>query len=108
MSQQNAPTINALIIVSLIINTLLSYYFLDEFAATRQNSESFIQIMRIILGGFIITSVVGIVLMQTSSFRLGSILAIIGFALFIPIGIIGVFGVRKITDERARIEAGIV
>ena len=108
MSQQRVPTINALIVASLIINTLLSYYFLAEFSAMRPYSESFVQVMRIILGGFIVTSVVGIVLMQTSSFKLGSILAFIGFAVFVPIGFIGVFGVRKILDERARIEAGII
>ena len=45
--------------------------------------------------------------MQVGYFSVGKILALIGFIGYIPIGLIGAMGVRKIADARSRAEAGV-
>lgn len=53
----------------------------------------------LVMGLFVALSVVGLIVIATGNKRLGAILAMIGCVIFVPIGLIGVFGGRKILDE---------
>jgi hypothetical protein len=102
MNSQVTP-INGLIIVSLIINIVLTIIVMND---TSRGVE-FSQTLAMIMFGFIGLSILGVVIMYTNAFKLGMILAFIGFGVFVPIGLIGVFGVRKVKDARDREAAGI-
>jgi len=99
----SVSNINALIIISVIVNSLvtLSLLFNPDFTG------QFLLISVMTTGSFVLLSLVGVFLMSTEKHELGSILAMIGFAIFVPVGLIGVIGVRKISDARARSEAGV-
>jgi len=100
---EKISTINGFMISSIIINTLVALSLL----ANPDYSDELIQTMTIVMGGFVLLSLIGMVLMSTNNYKLGSILAMIGFAIFVPIGLIGIIGVRKVSDARTRSEAGI-
>jgi hypothetical protein len=52
-----------------------------------------------IMFGFVALSIAGIVLVAAGSRRTGAIVAMIGSVVFVPIGIIGAIGARKILDQ---------
>jgi hypothetical protein len=52
-----------------------------------------------IMAAFVGLSIVGAILIATGNRKIGAILAIIGCVPFVPIGLVGAFGARKVLDE---------
>ncbi len=82
--------INSLTIVGIVLNTLILVY---TFLSPRYNVLTPITAIALLI------CIVGLVLMVKDKVKLGSILFYIGSVIFIPIGIIGILGVRKTVSE---------
>ncbi len=54
------------------------------------------------MGLFVLISMIGLLICFTSSGKTGPILVAVGSVLFVPLGLIAVFGVRKVLDEIQR------
>lgn len=98
--QASKPT-NSLVILGLVINILICVIFVSYAEA----DKDFLMGAVSVLGAFIALSILGVALMHTDQFKLGSVLALIGFAAFVPAGLIGVMGVKRARDARIRAEA---
>ena len=85
---------NGLIVVSVVINGLL--------ALVLGASGEYPQGLSIAMGISVLVSVGGAVLIATGARKPGAILVMIGCALFVPIGLIGVIGGRRVLDELKR------
>ncbi len=100
---QNAK-LNGMIIASIVINGLVSLLFLigqtDEYAGMGGVILGFFGLMM----AFWACSLAGAVLIQTGNPKTGAVLVMIGCALFVPIGLIGVFGAKKVREELKRRE----
>ncbi|MCP3927414.1 MAG: hypothetical protein GY714_33060 [Desulfobacterales bacterium] len=79
--------------LSLGINGLITLMYLDELG----------EFGIIMVGYWLFSLITSIAYSQTKNKVLG-VLAFIGFAGYIPIGLIGVFGIRKMMDEEKRNE----
>jgi hypothetical protein len=84
-----------LIFVSIAINGFVS---LSMFSG--EYPEAFGWIMSC----FVALSLVGVVLMSGENKRLGAKLVMVGCVIFVPIGLIGVFGARQVLDALNREE----
>ena len=95
---QNAK-LNGMIIASIVINGLASLLFLigqtDEYAGLEGVILGFFGLMM----AFWACSLVGAVLIKAGNPKTGAVLVMIGCALFVPIGLIGVFGAKKVREE---------
>ncbi len=87
---------NGLIIASVVINGILTVIT----AANPEMPGAFTAIM----GLFVALSVIGAIMISSGSKKGGAIMVIVGCIFFIPIGLIGVFGARKVLDELKRAE----
>ncbi len=92
------PVFNGLVVTSLFINTLVSVLAGLDPAGPGM-------VLAIVMGSFVALSLVGLLLLQSGNLKAGNILAFIGFALFVPIGIIGVMGVARHVGYVRRLEA---
>ncbi len=92
------PVFNGLVVASLLINTLLSVLI-------GLNPEDPSPTFAMIMGSFVALSLVGLLLLQSGKLKAGNVLAFIGFALFVPIGIIGMMGVARYVGFVRRLEA---
>lgn len=81
-----------LMVLSLIINCLLSVYFMAELGDAFGVA---------IFGVWLFNLITSIIYLSTRNRFLGT-LSLIGFALYIPIGLIGVYGVKGIIDDQNR------
>lgn len=59
-------------------------------------SDSFALILGTIMGAFWVASLVGLFVASAGKRKLGGILIIVGSVVFVPIGLIGMFGGRKV------------
>ena len=82
--------INTLTILGLIINSLITIFI---YASGEYKGLDIIMIIALLL------SYVGIIIMQFNNAKVGSIIFSIGSFVFIPIGVIGIIGVRKIVEK---------
>lgn len=96
------PKINALVIAGLIINVLVAL----SFSINPDLGDIAKPVMLFMLVSWAV-SVIGAVMVATTGKKAGAILIIIGCVLFVPIGLIGVFGAKKILEEINRIEADV-
>jgi len=86
--------VNGLIIASIIVNAVLSIIGGLGF----ENPGIFIGIF----GIFLLLSVLGAIIISTGSPKAGAILVIVGCAFFVPIGLLGVFGARRVLERVKR------
>ena len=61
-------------------------------------------VLGVIMSLFWVLSVFGVILLLGGARRKGAILVLIGCVPFVPIGLIGAMGARKILDELVRLE----
>ena len=79
---------NGMILLSIFINTLLSFYVFYE-----------LPILGYVLFGFNALGMIGqLILFASDQVKLGAYLIIVSCAIHVPIGMIGVIGARKILD----------
>ncbi|MCW7540460.1 hypothetical protein OOT46_21775 [Aquabacterium sp. A7-Y] len=78
-------------IVSVIINLMVSASFL----ARNDISDSFRGGLMVVLLGFLLLSLIGTLGYAATRMKLFAVMAFIGFGVFVPVGLIGVFGVQK-------------
>lgn len=100
--EEKKTGVNGLILVSLVINFLVALSVLGRGAG-----EEFLMIFFLVMLAFWILSVVGTIMIAGGGRKKGAWLVIIGCAVYVPIGLIGVFGARKILDQLKREEAGL-
>lgn len=91
---QSDIKINGLMIASPIINLFL--------CAILGISGEYPGVLVIIMSLFALLSLMGLVVCHQTQGEHGSIMVTIGCALFVPIGLIGIFGVKKYKDEISR------
>ncbi len=82
--------INSLTVIGLIINSLITFFI---YASGEYRGLYIILIIALLL------CYIGVIIMQFNNAKIGSIIFSIGSFLFIPIGIIGIIGVRKIVEK---------
>ena len=82
-------------IASIFINLILSIILIVQ----AEGAPGFQIIIGAILFLFILISVVGTTAYKLKQKRIFGILAIIGFAVFIPAGFIGALSIRKVMDD---------
>lgn len=82
--------INALTVLGLIINSLITIFI---YTSGEYKGLDIIMITALLL------SCIGIIIMKFYNVKIGSIIFSIGSFVFIPIGIIGIIGVRKIVEK---------
>jgi len=82
--------------LSLIINFLVSFSVLGE-----DESSIAFGLFVIFASGWVV-SLVGVVCYQNNQARWAYITAAIGFAVFIPIGLLGLFGLQQDRSEREK------
>ena len=87
---------NGLAIAGVIVNCIM------VLVVTQQGDLPSIFI--VIMGGFAALSVVGAALAASDKKKPGAIMIIVGSIAFVPIGLIGAFGAKKILDELKRAE----
>jgi len=82
--------INSLTIIGLLINTLITafVYYTEEYKG--------LDLFMIIA---LATCYLGFIIMQFKQVKVGSIIFSIGSVAFIPIGIVGIIGVRRIVEH---------
>ncbi|AKJ30162.1 hypothetical protein [Caldimonas brevitalea] len=78
-------------IVSILINLMVS----ASFMARDDISESFRMGLVLVLLGFLFLSLIGTLGYAATRRTPFAVMAFIGFIVFVPIGLIGVFGMRK-------------
>ncbi len=88
---------NKLIVISIIINALATVGIADR-------DPELQGVVMFIFGSFVALSVFGAVMISSGNRRTGAILAIIGCVAFVPIGLLGVYGAKKVLDEVKREE----
>ncbi len=86
---------NGLIIASIIINAVVSI-------GVGQNYPEDQGAIIAVLACFVVLSIIGAVMIASGSKKPGAILVTIGCIVFVPIGLIGVFGAKKVLDEVKR------
>ncbi|MBP1840548.1 hypothetical protein [Formosa algae] len=82
--------VNTLTSIGILINTLITafIYFTEAYKG--------LDIVMIIA---LIMCYIGFIVMQCNQAKIGSIIFCIGSVLFIPIGLVGIIGVRKIVEH---------
>jgi hypothetical protein len=80
-----------LIIASIIIDSVLTLVYFDR-------SPGLAMFMALFVG----LAIVGLICIATGAKKVGAIMAGIGSALFVPIGLIGVFGARQVLKQIAQ------
>lgn len=85
---------NGLILVSIVINVIV--------AASLSSDPQLPGGFTLFMGLFVVISIVGAIMIAAGSRKPGAIMVIIGCITFVPIGLIGVFGAKKVLDELAR------
>ncbi len=98
----NKPKINGLIITSFIINIIIAIVASNDPALGSIGQPMMIGML--VIWGF---GIIGLILFLSTGKKAGVIMMIISFALFVPIGLIGIFGAKKVLEEINRKEAGI-
>ena len=79
-----------LLILGLIINSLITLFMF--------NSERY-EVLGIPSIIAVLISVIGLILMVFNKIKIGGTLYIIGCILFVPIGLVGIIGVKKAMNE---------
>lgn len=79
-----------LLVIGLIINSLITLFMFSSDHYRALGIPSLIAVA---------VSVIGFILMLTNKIKTGGILYIIGCILFVPIGLVGVIGVKKVMNE---------
>jgi len=82
-----------------IANIIATLFFLSNQAS--EGDDSIVGIAAVILGTLIAVSVLGLIIAGAGKKKLGGTLVIIGSIAFVPLGLIGVFGGRKIIQSNA-------
>ncbi|QKX06250.1 hypothetical protein HN014_15470 [Aquimarina sp. TRL1] len=85
-------SLNALIILWFVIQTLLACFF--YFSSEREATFLFW-----IMVPFMIINCLGILFLQLNQTKIGAWMILISSAPFVPAGLIGVLGARKILDQ---------
>ncbi len=80
---------NGVWLVGLIINLVITFYALGAYGG----------VLGGILGGFFTLCLLGTILALSGSGKAGMGLFIVGSIAFVPIGMVGIFGIRKAQDE---------
>jgi len=86
---------NMLIIVSIIINIMATIGLGDQY-------PEYQEMVLGVCGFFVALSIVGAVMISSGSRDTGAILVTIGCFVFVPIGLIGVYGAKKVRDQVTR------
>lgn len=89
-----------LAIAGIIANLIATLATLANLADDGRDS-GLVVIFAVILGGFVALSVLGLILAGSGKKKVGGILVIIGSVVFVPLGLIGAFGGRKIMRSDA-------
>ena len=82
--------INSLTIIGILINTLITAFIYF--------SEAYKGLDTIMIIALVI-SYIGFIVMQFNQEKIGSIIFCIGSVVFIPIGLVGIIGVRKTVEK---------
>ncbi len=98
----NKPKINGLIIASLIINPIIAVLGASDPALGSLGDTLMIGLLSIWGLG-----IIGLIIFLSTGKKAGVIVMIISFAFFVPIGLIGVFGAKRVLEDINRREAGI-
>ncbi len=80
-------------IIAIIVHSIIALSFLAD------PEYSFLSI---VVGVLVLINIIGVVLIQSGKKMAGAKVFLVASALMVPIGLIGVFGARKIIDEETR------
>ncbi len=79
-----------LVVIGLLVNALVTLFM---FYSERYEGLAMFSLVALII------SVFGLILMLANKIKIGGILFIIGSVFFVPIGLVGIAGARKIMNE---------
>ncbi|MDP8080281.1 hypothetical protein [Phocoenobacter skyensis] len=98
----NKPKINGLIIASFIINPIIAVLGTSDPALGSFGYTLMIGLLSIWGLG-----IIGLIVFLSTGKKAGVIMMMISFVLFVPIGLIGIFGAKKVLEDINKKEAGI-
>ncbi len=90
-----------MVVTSLVINFILMIFSMAQFLDD-PDAKYFAMAIFIALMIFWLMSLTGSLMYHKTKKNSFGIIAIIGFAVYVPIGLIGAIGIRKLMDEEKR------
>lgn len=88
--------VNGMMIAGVIINSIILIF--------NAANPDYGAVIGAILAPFIILSIIGLIVSGTTDKKAGPMMVLIGSVVFVPIGLIGAMGARKVLD-RMKLEA---
>lgn len=86
---------NMMIMASIVLNAMATIGLSDRYPEMQGAVMGF-------LGCFVALSIIGAVMISSGRREIGAMLVIIGCIVFLPLGLIGVYGAKKVRDQVTR------